>query len=66
MRLVVYMDPYGRFYLSERRSAYAVVVEVSDGYQVLEDNAGKKTLVGPEGSFTEITQVLRSGLARIL
>ena len=66
MRLTVYMDPYGRFFISDRRGAYPVEVELADEYRVLEDSAGKRTLVGPKGSGSEITEILQSGGARIL
>jgi hypothetical protein len=65
-KLTAYMDPYGRFFLSERRGAYPVEVELTDGYRVDEDADGKKLLVGPERSWTEATEPLRLGIARIL
>jgi cellulose synthase/poly-beta-1,6-N-acetylglucosamine synthase-like glycosyltransferase len=66
MKLTVYMDPYGRFFLSEQRGAYPVEVEFSDGYYVADDAGGKRVLVGPEKSWTEATEPLRLGLARIV
>ena len=65
-RLTVYMDPYGRFFLSNRRAAYPIDVEFPDGYQVVEDSAGKKVLVGPRGNQTEVADALRRGFARML
>ena len=65
-RVTAYMDPYGRFFLSDRRGGYPVDVEFADGYRVLEDRCGERALVGPEGAITEITQALRSGVARIV
>ena len=65
-RLTVYMDPYGRFFLSDRRAAYPVNVELPDGYQVVEDDDGGKVLIGPRGNHTEVAEALRMGLARML
>jgi len=65
-RVTAYMDPYGRFFLSDRIGGYPVDIELGDGYRVLEDGGGKRALVGPEGAITEITQALRSGVARIV
>jgi hypothetical protein len=65
-RVTAYMDPYGRFFLSDRRGGYPVDVEFGDGYRVLEDRGGERAVVGPEGAITEITQALRLGVARIV
>jgi hypothetical protein len=60
------MDPYGRFFLSDRKGAYPVDVELVDGYYVREDSTGKKALTGPQGTWTELKAVLRLGFARII
>jgi hypothetical protein len=60
------MDPYGRFFFTERRGAYPVEVELTDGYDLCEDADGRKVIVGPERSWTEATEPLRLGIARIL
>ena len=65
-RLTVYMDPYGRFFLSNRRAAYPVDVELPDGYHVVVDDAGDKVLVGPRGNQTKVADALRMGFARML
>jgi hypothetical protein len=60
------MDPYGRFFLSNRRAAYPVDVELPDGYEVVEDGYGAKVLVGPSGIRTEVTVALKMGFARLV
>lgn len=65
-RLTVYMDPYGRFFLSERRGGYPVTVELTDGYRVVEDPSGNRMLVGHEKSWSEVTDALRLGIARFV
>jgi hypothetical protein len=60
------MDAYGRFFLSNRRGAYPVEVELEEGYRLLEDPDGKRALLGPDGALTEITHVLQASGTRIL
>jgi hypothetical protein len=65
-RITVYMDPYGRFFLSEGRGTYPVMVELEEGYRLTEDPSGGRRLVGPDCSMSEITSALRSGVARMI
>jgi hypothetical protein len=60
------MDAYGRFFLSNRRGGYPVDVELGEGYRVLEGRDGQRTLLGPDGTLTEITHILQSTGTRIL
>ena len=66
VRLTIYMDPYGRFSLSEMRAAYPIEVELPDGYEVVDDRAGGKALVGPRGNRTAVGEALKMGFARIV
>ncbi len=65
-RLTVFLDPYGRFVLCDGRGAYPVEVELADGYVVVDDLGGKRVLVGPDGSWTELTPAFRLGAARLV
>ena len=65
-RLTVFLDPYGKFLLSGGRGAYPVEVELAEGYRVVEDAGGKRSLVGPDGSWTELTPAFHAGVARFV
>jgi hypothetical protein len=64
--LTIYLDPYGKFFLGERRGTYPVAVEIADGYRVVEDASGQKSLVGTNGCWTELTPALCSGAVRFV
>jgi hypothetical protein len=65
-KVTVYCDPYGRFSLCDRRGAYPVDVELADGYRIVEDACGRKVLVGPHESQTDLNMALLSGVARFV
>jgi hypothetical protein len=65
-RLTVYMDPYGRFFLTESRGAYPVNVEISGDYRVVEDENGRKVLTGRGCAWWDVTDALRIGVVRIV
>ena len=60
------MDPYGRFFLSDRRASYPVNVELPDGYQIIEDDDGGKKIISPRGNPTEVAEALKMGVARMV